>query len=87
VGVLREQKAKCQPPDKTERMSDIMKTIYYATYTTDNGTHPCEPYEYTNKREAIREIRKIASGETYAGGYADVKVWTGDTEVYAARVR
>ena len=64
-----------------------MKTTYYATYTTDAGTHPCEPYEYTNKREAIREIRKIASGETFVGGYADVKVWTDETEIYTARVR
>lgn len=53
-----------------------MKKTYYATYLTNNGTHPMYPYEFTNKDEAVRAIRKIAKGETFIGGHASVKVWS-----------
>lgn len=66
-----------------------MKKTYFATYHTNNGTHPMYPYEFTNKREAIRVIRSIADGETHIGGFALVRVWANDGAdelVYEARI-
>ena len=48
---------------------------YYANYTTNNGsTYNSTPFVYNNKREAIRSIREIARGETFAGNRGRVSV-------------
>lgn len=64
------------------------KMKYFASYTTNNGsTYNGKPFEYTNKREAIKSIREIARGETFAGnhGCVTVKDENGET-VYEGRV-
>ena len=48
---------------------------YYASYTTNNGsTYNSNPFVYNNKREAIKSIRAIARGETFAGSRGWVSV-------------
>ena len=48
---------------------------YYANYTTNNGsTSNIKPFVYNNKREAIKSIRAIASGETFVGNRGWVSV-------------
>ena len=48
---------------------------YYADYSTNNDTTwNSKPFEYTNKRNAIRSIRKIAIGNTFIGNCAYVIV-------------
>lgn len=61
---------------------------YLANYTTNNGnTYNPNPFEYTNKREAIKSIREIARGETFAGQHGSVTVTTEDGAiVYEGRV-
>lgn len=41
-----------------------MKTIYYADFSTNNGTCNSFPFEYTNRRLAIKSIREIGIGNT-----------------------
>lgn len=45
----------------------IMKTIaYYATYRANGGsTYSTQPYEYTNKKKAVADIRRIVKGNHY----------------------
>lgn len=70
-----------------------MRTTYYADFgANNNSTYNRDPYEYTNKREAIRSIRKICVGNVFEGSTGWVRVYTdrenreGST-VYEATIR
>lgn len=65
-----------------------MKHTYYANFCANGNTYNREPYEYTNKREAIKDIRYIAKENTFARSTAwvSVKDETGE-EVYRAIIR
>ena len=42
------------------------KTKYYAIFSANNhSTYPSEPYEYTNKEEAIKSIKRIVRGNHF----------------------
>lgn len=46
----------------------IMKTTakYYTTYKANGGsTYSTQPYEYTNKKKAVADIRRIVKGNHY----------------------
>lgn len=56
--------------------NEIMK--YYADFVANNGrTAVWKPFEYTNKRDAIRDIRKIVKGNHFhqPGNISDYYVW------------
>lgn len=65
-----------------------MKHTYYANFCANDNTYNREPYEYANKREAIKDIRYRAKANTFAGSRAWVSVTdeTGE-EVYHAWIR
>lgn len=51
-----------------------MKAIYYADFSTNTGTYNSVPFEYTNKRVAIKSIREIGIGNTPMGCSVAVSV-------------
>ena len=70
-----------------------MRTIYFADFVANNkSTYNLYPYEYTNKREAIKGIRRICSGNVLAGYSGWVRVYTNKEDrvgstVYEATIR
>ena len=65
-----------------------MKTTYYATYETSNGTR--SQITCTNKKRARKEIREIALGNLMQGETASWRVYikgdNGWEDIYAGRV-
>lgn len=60
---------------------------YFAEFTANNGsTTISEPYEYTNKATAIKDIKSIVRGEHFRQPYNSSKymVWDSEGEIIAS---
>lgn len=60
---------------------------YYASFSANNGsTSNMEPYEYTNKKEAIKDIKSIVKGNHIFQPYNSSKylVWDSNDKIVAS---
>lgn len=60
---------------------------YYASFAANNhSTFPCDLYEYTNKKEAIKSIKKIVRGNHFWQRFNSTSyvVWNSDGVIIAA---
>lgn len=63
------------------------KMKYYASFSANNNsTFPSEPYEYTNKAEAIKKIKKIVRGNHFWQRFnrSSYVVWTSNGVIIAS---
>lgn len=60
---------------------------YYASFSANNGsTTLSEPYEYTNKAKAIKDIKEIVRGEHFKQPYnrSSYTVWNSNGLIIAS---
>ena len=63
------------------------KMRYYAIFSANNhSTYPSEPYEYTNKAEAIKSIKKIVRDNHFLQRFnrSSYVVWNSDGVIIAS---
>ena len=60
-----------------------MKTKYFGLWST-NSSFILSPYEYTNKKEAIKDIKEICRGNIASGGTGQWQVENGKGELIAS---
>lgn len=53
-----------------------MKTMYYANFSANNGTHYNKPICGANKKRLIKDIREIAEAERFSGNECSWIVYT-----------
>lgn len=59
------------------------KKMYYAEFSTSNGTHTVRPYEDTNKTRLVKDIREIAEGNTPIGSSCQWYVYDSNNNIIA----